>query len=528
MRQKIISTILLLCLFLSCISVSGYAATYEEINNSANNIETSLKNASFSFGDEWLMIDLARLNALTQTQAQDYVNDVTAHLKSTQGVLSTRKYTEYSRTILALSALGLDASNIAGYDLTAPLADFEQVCFQGINGPIFALLALDSRNYRIPQNNSAKVQATRKLYLDYILKAQTTSGGWNLAADPAKSADVDLTAMALQALSKYRERANVSAAIDKAMAYLLSVQNSDGSYSSDNIPNAESTSQVIIALGELGIDAQSTAVNKAGVNMVDALLKYSTSNGFKHKLSTSSADYLATEQALLALCSLKRQNNHLPSLYRMSDAKNILSSSAPTNSVINIPPVSRESNFTDIASSPYREAVLALAARGMVSGRGYNKFYPASTITRAEFAAILVKTLGLSQECAIPFTDVSAKSWYNSAVKTVYNYKLIAGISADKFNPNGTLTRQEAAVMISRAAGLCGLKTAYSERERQNILCVYNDYRTCAAWSTEALAWAYDKHILDDTVWEINPNENISRGEIAQMLYNMLILAELI
>ncbi len=528
MRQKIIS--LMLCLFLSVSAVPCHAATYDEISDSLRQKTALLQNERFTFGDEWLVIDLARAGSLSRSQAQDYVDNLKAYLQKTDGILSAKKYTEYSRTILALSALGLDASSIAGYNLLMPLADYEKVCSQGINGPIFALLALDSRNYPVPQNPAVQTQATRELYLTCILNAQTADGGWNLAADSTKAADVDLTAMAVQALAKYQSRPEAASAVKKALNYLLAAQNTHGSYSSDGTVNCESTAQVIIALGELNLDAQNTSCNKPKANMVDALLAYSAADGFKHQLNAEAADSLATEQALLALVSLKRQQEQTTSLYRMHDAPNLLSAaeSAPTNSAVHIPAVHKTVNFSDISASPYNEAIGALAARGMVSGRGDNKFYPHATITRAEFAAILTKTLGLSETTALPFNDVDKSSWYYPAIQTAYKYQLIAGVSSHAFNPDGTLTRQEAAVMISRAARLCGLETAYSMREAQNILCVYSDYRACASWSTEALAWAYDKHILDDTVWKINPSENISRGEVAQMLYNMLILAELI
>ena len=72
------------------------------------------------------------------------------------GVLHARKYTEYSRVILAVTALGKDARNVAGYDLTIPLGDYDKTVWQRLNGPIWALIALDSRDYPMPQNTAAK------------------------------------------------------------------------------------------------------------------------------------------------------------------------------------------------------------------------------------------------------------------------------------------------------------------------------------------------------------------------------------
>lgn len=529
MKKKLLSLVLLFCLFFN-ISISAYAATYNDILTASVQTADKFSQSDFSFGDEWLIIALSRNGNLSSEQAQSYLNDLAQHLKQTNGVLSTNKYTEYSRTILALSALGIDAQNFHGYNLLLPLADFEKVCYQGINGPIFALLALDSRNYSLPQNTSSSGQATRELYLEYILSAQTPDGGWNLAADPQKSANTDLTAMALQALSKYQNRSDVTTATQKALTYLAKNQDKSGAYSSDGIINAESTAQVIIALCELNLNPQEYFTTTNEANMVDALLSFNTKDGFKHRLNNQTVDALATEQSLCALAALNRYANHSSSLYRMTDTVNVSASSNSntTHPDITIAPTMQAIAFKDTASSPYQKAISALAARGMISGRGNGYFYPNDTITRAEFAAILVKTLGLSEKSSLPFTDIKNSDWYYSALASAYNYQLIAGTSTTTFSPTGALTRQEAAVLISRAAKMCGLDTAYSEHEITNILCVYNDYRTCAAWSREALAWAYDEHILDDSVWEINPTENISRGEVVQMLYNMLTLAELI
>lgn len=528
MKKKLLAILLLLCLNLN-IASPVFAATYNDILTTS--VQTAdFSQSSFSFGDEWLIIALSRSGNLSSEQSQSYLNDLANYLKKTGGILSTNKYTEYSRTILALSALGIDAQNFYGYNLLTPLADFDKVCYQGINGPIFALLALDSRNYPMPQNSQSSTQASRELYLEYILAAQTTDGGWNLSADPKKAANTDLTAMALQALSKYQDQSEVAIGIQKALTYLAQNQDQSGAYASDGIINAESTAQVIIALCELNLNPEEYFTTTNDANMVDALLSFVAKDGFKHHLSDSHADALATEQSLCALTALNRYTHHSSSLYRMTDITNIStpSGSNTTHPDVTIAPIKQNITFKDTTSSPYQSAISALASRGMLNGRGNGYFYPDDTITRAEFAAILVKSLGLNEKSTLPFTDVQNNAWYYSALASAYHYKLIAGTSATSFSPSGTLTRQEAAVLISRAAKMCGLDTAYTEHEITNILCVYSDYRTCADWSREALAWAYDEHILDDSVWEINPTESISRGEVAQMLYNMLISAELI
>ena len=143
-------------------------------------------------------------------------------------MLHERKYTEYSRVILALTAIGRDPSKVAGYNLLMPLGDFEKTIWQGLNGPIWALIALDSGNYEIPKNPAAKTQATRQLYIDEILNSQMKGGGWSLTG--TGDSDVDISAMALQALAKYQDQKAVKTATDKALTYLSKVQDSKGGY----------------------------------------------------------------------------------------------------------------------------------------------------------------------------------------------------------------------------------------------------------------------------------------------------------
>lgn len=119
-----------------------------------------------SIGGEWLALGLARSELEGMEEyLLGYGERVAAYTAEQGGILHNRKYTEYSRVILAWTAIGRDASDVGGFNLLTPLADFEQTVFQGINGPIFALLALDSGNYEIPENIATSNQATRDMYV---------------------------------------------------------------------------------------------------------------------------------------------------------------------------------------------------------------------------------------------------------------------------------------------------------------------------------------------------------------------------
>lgn len=272
-----------------------------------------------SIGGDWLIFGLARSGVkVPQKYFDAYYENVEAAVREKNGVLSDRKYTEYSRTVLALTAIGKNPVDVAGFDLLKPLADFEQVTKQGINGTIFALLAMDSGKYEIPENPDAAVQATRQMYVDELLARELPDGGWTLTGGEP---DVDITAMTLQALAKYRDQADVTAAVERGLAVLSSLQEPDGGYVSWGSSNSESVAQVLVALTELGVPLDDERFTKNGITVEDALLRFAQENGaFVHVRDGSGGDdEMATEQAFYALAAIHRAETGETTLYDMTD-----------------------------------------------------------------------------------------------------------------------------------------------------------------------------------------------------------------
>lgn len=270
-----------------------------------------------SVGGEWTVLGLARSGLeIPQEYFETYFQNISAYTAQQGGVLHNRKYTEYSRVILAVTAIGYDPTDVGGYNLLLPLADFEQTVFQGINGPAFALLALDSGKYQIPENTEDSTQATRDLYVDYIINAQCPEGGWALMGDKA---EVDLTAMALQALAKYRDRKDVAEAVEKGLAILSARQAENGGfpYNPEEGESSESVSQVIVALTELGISLLDERFVKNNNTLLDALLSFRQEDGGFAHLADGGSDLLATEQAFYALVAASRMDQGKTSLYTM-------------------------------------------------------------------------------------------------------------------------------------------------------------------------------------------------------------------
>lgn len=315
--SKLLCILLLLSLLLS-LTACGKPET--QLEKTAGYLQAQIAEpGTGSVGGDWLIFGLARSGVkVPQKYFDAYYENVEAAVREKNGVLSDRKYTEYSRTVLALTAIGKNPADVAGFDLLKPLADFEQVTRQGINGTIFALLALDSGNYEIPENPDAAVQATRQMYVDELLARALPDGGWTLTGGEP---DVDITAMTLQALAKYRDQADVTAAVERGLAVLSSLQEPDGGYVSWGFSNSESVAQVIVALTELGVPLDDERFTKNGITVEDALLRFAQENGaFVHVRDGSGGDDgMATEQAFYALAAIHRAETGETTLYDMTD-----------------------------------------------------------------------------------------------------------------------------------------------------------------------------------------------------------------
>lgn len=269
-----------------------------------------------SIGGEWMALGLARSG---RTVPEGYYDAVVKYVKDnidSNGRLDKNKATENARIILALTAIGKDVTNVGGHDLLAGLNEMSYLSKQGINGAIFTLIALDSHNY------TPAGDVTRDKLVQAILNAQISSdGGWSL---DGKNADVDMTAMAIQALAAYY-KSNISAkkAVDKGLSWLSSVQQNDGGFTSWGAANSESCAQVIVALTALGIDpAKDSRFIKNGVSVLDALCSFAVNGGgFKHLATETSANGMATEQGFYALVAYYRLLNGQTSLYDMTDVK---------------------------------------------------------------------------------------------------------------------------------------------------------------------------------------------------------------
>ena len=515
--KKIISFMLVLAVFISIIPAS-YAV---DIDSTAKYIAENVTKPSVgSIGGEWAVIGLSRYGYnMPQEYWDGYYARVLEYIEKCDGVLHTKKYTEYSRVILALTAIGVNPSNAAGYNLLAPLEDSDKTVWQGINGPVWALIALDSANYP---------SSIHQQYVDEIINNQLSDGGWNLTSKG--DGDSDITGMALTALANYKSQPKVADAIAKALTFLEKTQLENGGFATYGEETAESEAQILVAFSTLGIDINDSRFVKNGKNVLDALLAHRLADGSFEHIKGQGANLMATEQAFYAMAAYNRMTKGLPSLYDMSDVKITIKNTKPvmhkdvTKNELKNPGMT----FDDVADHANKKAIESLASYGIITGRGDGTFDPDATMSRSEFAAIVVRALGLEPKYVNAFADVEDGKWYSGYIGTAYSYGIVNGKGENSFDPMGTITRQEASAMVARAAKLCGMNTELTDSEAFDLLAGFSDYIFVHDWAKKTVAFCYSEDILNNSDLEIRPLENILRSEIVQMLYNMLVQNDLI
>lgn len=296
-----------------------------------------LEHAGDTNGD-WYPIGLGRAG---------YEDDYAAYLAVVQNnvverykgehQLSEMKATEWHRISLAILATGGDPTNVKGINLiedgTYNRGKTISLGAQGLNGWIWGLITLDSLRYSVPDSAAT----TRAHIISEILSFQLEDGGFSFYQDEA---DVDMTAMAIQALAPYYNNPEtftfeqneksvtktVAESIDAALSKLSAMQNDSGGFSSWDEENVESAAQVIVALTSLGIDPLTDGrFIQNGKTLLHNVLTFKQDDGgFIHSKTYNpdnpsslpdESNSMAGEQVLYALVSMYRLQHDYRSLY---------------------------------------------------------------------------------------------------------------------------------------------------------------------------------------------------------------------
>ncbi len=174
-------------------------------------------------------------------------------------------------------------------------------------------------------------------------------------------------------------------------------------------------------------------------------------------------------------------------------------------------------SLSDISGHWAQAAIRQARLLGIANGYSNGTFLPNASVTRAEFAVMLTKALGLGGgEAQFEFTDRDAiGSWAVDAVSAAVRAGIVSGYEDGSFRPGDSLTRAEMATMISRALGLSGGQAADSTG--------FADDAEIPDWAKSATAAASELGIVKGVDGNrLAPNDTATRAEAVVMLLRML------
>ncbi|GGD89099.1 S-layer homology domain-containing protein [Paenibacillus nasutitermitis] len=197
-----------------------------------------------------------------------------------------------------------------------------------------------------------------------------------------------------------------------------------------------------------------------------------------------------------------------------------------TNSVYSV--IYNVKTFEDISSHWSKASIEDMASRLILNGTG-NQFLPDDAITRAEFAAIMVRALGLStvQQSAV-FSDVSKSDWFYEAVSMASSYGLLQGYPDDSFRPDRSISRQEAMAITAKAMAIAGMETAMTPAQQAELLSSFRDAGQFGGWAQTAAALNIRYGVISGSGAQARPLDEVTRAETAAMIQRLLRQAGLI
>lgn len=213
---------------------------------------------------------------------------------------------------------------------------------------------------------------------------------------------------------------------------------------------------------------------------------------------------------------------HVPTEIVIIDGKYYAKINSLTNSTYSV--IYNPVEFTDVATHWAKTAINDMGSRMVVTGVGSNTYEPDRSITRAEFAAIVVRALGLAQGTTeSSFGDVSLTDWFNGFVDTATSYSLIAGYDKVSFAPNDTITREQAMTILARAMKLTGLNSSLTKNEISALLAKYTDAELISDYAKASVAVCIKTGIVSGTTTTtISPKDSVTRAEVAVMVQRLL------
>lgn len=172
--------------------------------------------------------------------------------------------------------------------------------------------------------------------------------------------------------------------------------------------------------------------------------------------------------------------------------------------------------FADIAGHWAEADITAMAQQGIVTGVTDTTFEPDREITRAEFAALIVRALGISSGSSAGFTDLEPGAWYEGAVNAAAGAGLVNGYQG-QFRPYDLITREEMAVIIAKAYAFMGNTAGKGGVEG------FADADQISQWAYDSVDSAVAAGLISGKGNRLfYPKENATRAECTSLIKRLL------
>ncbi len=219
--------------------------------------------------------------------------------------------------------------------------------------------------------------------------------------------------------------------------------------------------------------------------------------------------------------------SHIPTNIFTKDGKLHAVMNSLTNSTYAI--IWNSKKFADVQGHWSQNDVNNMASRLIVNGVTATTFLPDQDITRVEFLAIVVRALGLKsvEQINLP-QDVKSTDWFASVVQTALTYQLVQGFEDHTFKPYQTITRQEAAVILSRAMAITSLASTVTDAEANDALSSFEDKQQVSGWAKQAVALMVINNIMQGNNQQLTAASHLTRAQTAAIVTRFLQEAQLI
>lgn len=220
--------------------------------------------------------------------------------------------------------------------------------------------------------------------------------------------------------------------------------------------------------------------------------------------------------------------SHVPTMVMVINGKYYAKINSLTNSTYSV--IYNKTEFSDVKTHWAKNSINNMGSRLVVAGDGNGTYRPNSDMTRAEFAAIIGKALGLRiQDSKSTFSDIKATDWYNGYTMTAASYGIVNGYNAVTFAPNDKITREQAMTMIARAMKITGLETSLNEKDVNDLLGEYKDGGEVSSYAKSAIGECLKTSVVSGKADNmLAPKDYITRAEVAVIVERLLQKSELI